>query len=142
MTPTLAGRIQTRVLLLGTVGLLWTIIVVPILPRFGAPIGDVYAATITAIVIVAILGIGWEALYHLIQQYRWEKDWPILFGLLTGIPESIVTLVVVSALFVPSPNVITFFLHFFSTWIVVWLVANGPLRVVLLRWRFNGGRIV
>jgi len=142
MTPTLAGRIQTRFLLLGTVGLLWTIIVVPILPKFGASIGEVYNATITAVILVAVLGIGWEALYHLIQQYRWEKDWPILFGLLSGVPESIVTLIVVSALFDPAPNPITFFLHFFSTWILVWLVAVGPLRIVLLRWRYNGGRIL
>ncbi len=29
-------------------------------------------------------------LYHLGQQFRWEKDWPILFGLLTSIPEALV----------------------------------------------------
>lgn len=142
MTPTLVGRIQTRILLLGTVGLLWTIIVVPILPRFGASIGDVYGATITALVIVAVLGVGWESLYHLVQQYRWDKDWPILYGLLVGLPESIVTLVVITAIFVPAPNPVTYFLHFFSTWVLVWLTAVGPFRLFLLRWRFNGGRII
>lgn len=142
MTPTLVGRIQTRILLLGTVGLFWTIIVVPILPKFGASIGDVYGATITALVIVAILGVGWESLYHLVQQYRWDKDWPILYGLLVGLPESIVTLVVITAIFVPAPNPVTYFLHFFSTWVLVWLTAVGPFRLILLRWRFNGGRII
>lgn len=142
MTPTLVGRIQTRILLLGTVGLFWTIIVVPILPKFGASLGDVYGATITALVIVAILGVGWESLYHLVQQYRWDKDWPILYGLLVGLPESIVTLVVITAIFVPAPNPVTYFLHFFSTWVLVWLTAVGPFRLILLRWRFNGGRII
>ena len=27
-------------------------------------------------------------------------------------------------------------------WFVVWLVANGPMRVPFLRWRFRGGRLV
>jgi hypothetical protein len=142
MTPTLIGRIQTRILLLATVGLAWTIIVVPILPKFGATIGQVYGATILALIIVALFGIGWELLYHFIQQYRWDKDWPILFGLLVGVPEGIVTLGVLSAVLVPAPNPITFFLHFFSTWFLVWLTAVGPFRLILLRWRFNGGRIV
>ena len=40
------------------------------------------------------------------------------------------------------PSALTFFLHFFTTWIVVWIFANGPLRIFLLRWRFQGGRIL
>ncbi|MEL7155228.1 MAG: hypothetical protein AAFN30_01370 [Actinomycetota bacterium] len=142
MTPTLIGRIQTRLFLLATVGLLWTIIVVPVLPRFGASIGDVYAATLMALFLVGLIGIAWEFLYHFIQQYRWEKDWPILFGLLTGIPEGIVTYLLIAALFDPTPSGWTFFLHFFTTWVLVWLVAVGPFRVFLLRWRFRGGRII
>jgi hypothetical protein len=141
MTPTLVGRIQTRLVLLGTVGLLWTIIVVPVLPKGGASIGAVYRATILALVVVALVGVLWELVYHLIQQYRWEKDWPILFGLVEGVPEGIVAFVIVRALLDPAPSALTFFLHFTTTWVLVWLVAIGPLRVVLLRWRFNGGRI-
>lgn len=142
MTPTLVGRIQTRILLLASVGLLWTIIVVPFLPKFGAPIGDVYSATITALILVGTVGLGFEVLYHLIQQYRWEKDWPILYGLLVGIPEAIVTYILISALFDPAPNAVTFFIHFSTTWVLVWLAAVGPLRMVVLRWRFNGGRVL
>lgn len=26
--------------------------------------------------------------------------------------------------------------------LAVWLVANGPMRVPFIRWRFNGGRLV
>ena len=29
---------------------------------------------------------GWEFLYHGLQQFRWEKDWPTLFGLSAGHP--------------------------------------------------------
>ena len=142
MTPTLVGRIQSRLFLLFTVGLLWTFVVVPVLPRFGAPLGEVYGITITAIILTAVLGIGWELLYHLIQQYRWEKDWPILFGLLTGFNEGVVVYALLIALFTPAPRFPTFFVHFVTTWVLVWLVAVGPFRLFLLRWRFRGGRIL
>lgn len=142
MIPTLAGRIQTRLFLLATVGLAWTIVVVPFLPKRGAPIGDVYAATILALFVVALFGVGWEALYHAIQQYRWEKDWPILYALVEGVPEGIVAFAVVDAIVPAGPSPITFFFHFVTTWFVVWLTAIGPLRMVLLRWRFRGGRIL
>lgn len=141
MTPTLAGRIQTRFALLATVGVLWTIIVVPLLPKGGASIGQVYTATFLALAVVAVVGVAWEALYHGIQQYRWEKDWPILFGLLEGIPEGIVALAIVRAVLDPDPPGLTFALHFASTWVLVWLVAVGPMRVILLRWKFRGGRL-
>lgn len=142
MIPTLAGRIQTRLFLLATVGLAWTIVVVPFLPKRGAPIGDVYAATILALFVVALFGVGWEALYHAIQQYRWEKDWPILYALVEGVPEGIVAYVVVNGIVADMPHPVTFFLHFFSTWILVWLTAIGPMRVVFLRWRYRGGRVL
>jgi hypothetical protein len=142
MTPTLIGRIQTRLFLLATVGVVWTIIVVPVLPKFGAPIGTVYGVAFLTLFVVALLGIGWECLYHLIQQYRWEKDWPILYLLVEGVPEGIVAYVVVSALVADRPHVVTFFLHFVTTWILVWLTAIGPMRVIFLRWRFRGGRVL
>ena len=142
MIPTLAGRIQTRLFLLATVGLAWTIVVVPFLPRFGATVGTVYATAILALFVVALFGMGWELLYHFIQQYRWEKDWPILYALVEGLPEGILAFAVVDALVAVGPHPVTFFLHFFSTWIVIWLSAVGPLRMVLIRWRFRGGRIL
>jgi len=142
MTPTLFGRIQTRFLLLATVGLMWTAIVAPVLPRSGASIGTVYTATLLALVVVAVVGVIWELLYHSIQQYRWEKDWPILFSLLLGIPEGVVAYYVLGALLDPAPTPLTFTPHFVSTWLVVWLTAVGPFRVFLIRWRFRGGRIL
>jgi hypothetical protein len=140
MTPTLAGRIQTRLVLLATVGLVWTLLIVPILPRGGASISEAYRATVLALVLVALFGIGWELLYHAVQQYRWEKDWPILLALLVGIPESVPVFLVVDASFGPPPA--TFFLHFATTWVVIWLTAIGPMRVVVLRWRYSGGRVL
>ncbi|MGI9599494.1 MAG: hypothetical protein ACR2QK_25240 [Acidimicrobiales bacterium] len=139
MTPTLFGRIQTRLVVVLVVGLVWTLIITPALPADGLPLGDVYAMTFRAVFITAILGaVLWEPLYHFAQQYRWEKDWPTGLGLLTGIPEGIVVLAVLEG---SGPVPLgAFLLHFTTTWLLIWFVVNGPLRVVLPRWRFRGGR--
>jgi len=39
---------------------------------------------------------------------------------------------------VPLP---AFWIQFLAVWLSVWLVANGPMRVPLIRWRFRGGRL-
>ncbi len=33
-----------------------------------------------------------------------------------------------------------FLIQFITTWLVVWLVANGPVQIFFSRWRFRGGR--
>jgi len=35
-----------------------------------------------------------------------------------------------------------FVIDFAVVWLAVWLVANGPMRVPFIRWRFHGGRLV
>jgi len=141
MTPTFIGRVQTRLLLLATVGAVWTIIVTPFLPTGGAPLGEVYTATFRALAIVALLGVViWEPIYHALQQLRWEKDWPTGLGLVTGLGEGVSTHIVLAAsMDVPGA---AFFFHFTTTWVLVWASVHGPLRIVLLRWRYRGGRII
>ncbi len=144
MTPTLNGRIQTRVFLLLVVGSVWTLILTPLLPR-GTTLGRAYATTYTVLLVIMVLGVLWEFVYHGIQQFRWEKDWPTLFGLLTGVPEGLLVWFLLAAGAIPWVTSLTgpaFSLHFASTWLWVWLVANGPMRVPFVRWRFNGGRLV
>lgn len=141
MTPTLLGRIQSRVIVLLVVGLIWTALITPILPSGAASLGDLYAMTFRAVVITTMLGaVLWEPLYHLAQQYRWEKDWPTGLGLLTAVPEGVMVLLILQG---SGPVPLgAFLIHFLTTWLLVWFVVNGPLRVLLPRWRFRGGRIV
>jgi hypothetical protein len=103
--------------------------------------------TFFALFLVMFLGIVlWEPLYHLLQQFRWEKDWPMMFGLFTGINESILAWFVLQWVGPEDVSVgvpaISFFFLFWAIWIPVFLAANGPLRVVFIRWRFRGGRII
>ncbi|HUJ07048.1 MAG TPA: hypothetical protein VLX31_13150 [Streptosporangiaceae bacterium] len=145
MLPTLDGRIQTRIALLAVVGGLVTLIIGPLLP-ISAPLSTVYQDTFLILLAVIILGIGWECLYHFLMQWRWEKDWPTFFGLVTAIPEGLLVWGLLQAGAIPGikGTVPTgaFVIDFLVVWIVVWLVANGPMRVPFIRWRFRGGRLV
>lgn len=139
MVPILSGRLQTRLAVLGLVGLLWTLLVTPLL-ALGGDLGATYRATLFGWGATLLLGLVlWEPLYHGLMQFRWEKDWPTLFLLLESIPEAALVGLLLWQVGPPAtPGV--FVAHFFSTWIVVFLVIVGPLRVPFIRWRFRGGR--
>jgi len=145
VVPTLNGRIQTRIFLLAVVGGLITLIIVPVLPG-SAPLGDKYRNAYLVLLSVAVLGVLWELLYHFLMQWRWEKDWPTLFGLVEGIPEGALIWVLLAVGAIPgivgSVGGAAFLIQFILVWLGVWLVANGPMRVPFIRWRFRGGRLV
>ena len=148
MTPTLFGRIQTRIVMVAVLGSIWTIIIGPVLPRpDGVDLGDMYTALFTALVVVGVVGIVWEIVYHVLQQYRWEKDWPTLFGLVVGVPEGIVAYLILNAGLpwdqrppgesFPLP---AYLIMFITLWIIIWAFTNGPMQIFSLRWRYRGGR--
>lgn len=142
MTPTLAGRLQTRWVMVWTVGLLWLIVAGPFLPLAGAA-SAVYMNGLAALVLVSVLGVGWELLYHGLQQFRWDKDWPIILGLVLGISEGALVYWFLSMGFpwvAPGLALGAFAWQFATVWIVIWMVVNGPLRIFFPRWRFAGGR--
>ncbi|GAA3101953.1 hypothetical protein [Streptosporangium carneum] len=145
MVPTLSGRIQTRLFLLATVGVIVTLLIVPLLPGPARPLGGRYVNALLILLAVAVLGVVWELIYHFLMQFRWEKDWPTLFGLLTLVPEGLLLYFLLRSGAVdfidPVPSA-AFWMHFTVVWICVWLVANGPMRVPFIRWRFRGGRVL
>ena len=107
--------------------------------------GDRYQATYTVLLIATVVGFGWELLYHGLQQFRWEKDWPTLFGYLTGINEGIVVWLIVDAGWAPGDIMVpgnTFVVHWTTTWLVATMFLTGPMRVPFVRWRFKGGRLI
>ena len=122
-----------------------TLIIGPLLP-ISAPLSVVYQDTFVILAAVAVLGIGWECLYHFLMQWRWEKDWPTLFGLATAIPEGLLVWLLLRAGAIPGISgtvpAAAFVIDFALVWLAVWLVANGPMRVPFIRWRFHGGRLV
>jgi hypothetical protein len=145
MVPTLPGRIQTRIFLLATVGSIVTALLTPLLSLPG-PLSAAYRTTYIILASVLVAGIGWELLYHLLMQWRWEKDWPSLFGLVTGVPEAILIWILLAVHAVPgistTPPLSAYLIDFIVVWLCVWLVAQGPMRIPFIRWRFDGGRLV
>jgi hypothetical protein len=152
MIPTLNGRIQTRIFLVLFIGIPWTLIITPFLPNNrdlipGSSLLDTYKTTFTVLgIVLAMALIVWEWLYHFLQQFRWEKDWPVMFSLFLVIPEAIVAKVIFNALdigekFNATATDATFWWHIGTTWLVMWLFVLGPIKIFFIRWRFNGGRI-
>jgi hypothetical protein len=147
VTPTIGGRLQTRLVMLSSVGLAWTLAVTPLLPRPGwASLALAYRVTMSTSIAMTIIGIAWEFVYHGLQQLRWDKDWPSGLALLTGVTEAVPVWLVLHALrLVPgdlglsSPLLPLYAAQFGSAWLVVWLVLHGPIRVLAPRWRFEGG---
>jgi hypothetical protein len=141
MLPTLNGRIQTRIFMLVVFGGLITLAITPVLPH-----DPDYRTTFLVLATVLVLGILWELVYHLIQQFRWEKDWPTMLALLTGITEGALVWLVLELGLVPGIDdpmpLSTFVVMFGIVWVVIWLWIAGPMRVPLIHWRFFGGRVV
>ena len=174
MTFSLRGRIQTRLFLAATVGAIWTAIITPFLPsppmgsiggvgmvpmemsKFMVPIAVPYnpipfdyRMTFETLGLMALVGIAWELLYHLLQQFRWDKDWPPLFTLVALVPEGIVLWYVIHLTHVEngtwaltSSGFPMFAIHLATTWVLMWLFMVGPMKVVSLKWRFEGGELV
>lgn len=150
MTLTLSGRLQTRVLLVLLVGVAWTAIITPFLPQPGEmTLTTAYRMTLTNLGLMAVTGLAWEFVYHMLQQLRWDKDWPSLLALLTVVNEGVAVWLVGHALQLvrgplgpSSPMLPSFAVHFVTAYVAIWAVMQGPLRVLLIRWRFVGGHVV
>lgn len=147
MLPTLNGRIQTRALALGVIGFVVALIITPFLPTGSLSLGQAYRVTLSILLATVLVGVLWELLYHFLQQFRWEKDWPTLFGFLTMVNEGALMWVLVryATVVLPEslhPSLTAFLIQFIVTWMVFWPIVNGPMRVVFHRWRFQGGRFL
>ena len=148
MIPTLRGRLQTRVFAVLVIGGICTALITPLLPGFpeGTALADRYRMTFSVLGAVLVLGIIWELIYHALQQFRWEKDWPTLFGLITIMNEALLLWVALRLGWVPdidsTPPARLWITHFAVVWIAIFLFLNGPMKVVFIRWRFRGGRLV
>ncbi|NJL09832.1 MAG: hypothetical protein HC908_05450 [Calothrix sp. SM1_7_51] len=138
MTPTLIGRWQTRLLLLGTVGLLFT------LPFITGLVGTSPSLNYLFILFyVAIFGLGWDAFYNHLQKYRWDRDWPAAYQLFAGIWEMLFIWFVISWFglpFVRDVLWVNFFPHYTTVWIAVFITSQSLMRIIFPRWRLRGGK--
>lgn len=145
MTLTFLGRIQTRLFLTAIVGPLWIVPWTLFTHDSHTPTLVALGYSLTMIVLFALLGIAWECVYHCLQQLRRDRDWPSLFYLLGIINEGSalwLTTSLVGALRPLAASLPYFVATMSGAWISMWLVSQGPLRVIFIRYRLSGGRIV
>ncbi len=144
MTPTLSGRWQARVLLMGLVGGLITFF-------FAQAFGD-YQTPFVLLGYVIAIGLLWDMLYAYVQTLRWDRDWPPIFFVVCAILEAIVLWGLIkgglwayfglTSLPGVSPNLTLgqFVAHYSTVFLAIFLLMLGPLKLTTLYWRFRGGQ--
>ncbi len=143
MTPTLAGRWQTRILLYLFIGLPVTLLYglyldLAELGRLGDPF-----VFITALLVVGLL---LDYPYIQIQRFRWDNDWPFAFQFFFSILEFLITLGLMNigaldAFLVDRIPVEYATTHFTLVFIPSFIGVLAGIQVFLVRWRFKGGEI-
>jgi len=145
MTPTLLGRFQTRLCLLGTVGVVITFL-------FGLLFHDLKTPFVL-LGYVLLLGFLWDVAYNFLQTLRWDRDWPPLFFVGGGLLEALLIWGLMQADFLWEalgldglPGVVAtltfgqFAAHYGTVFTITLLIMLGPLKVIFLKWRFQGGQ--
>ena len=133
MTPTLLGRWQSRIFLLGTLGLAITLIFV-IATRSVAPL--------FILALVILIGLIWDVLYSRWQKRRWDHDWPPRLQLLAGLLEGLFVFGLLYGLVRGNalPAVPLFWLHYALVWLATFLAGQSFMRLYFPRWRYRGGQ--
>ena len=136
MTPTLLGRWQIRLFLLGTVGVVISLVVGLIVKDFKTPL--------FALLYVFLFGILWDLLYQFITTYRWDRDWPTSFQVAAGVIEGALVWVLLLTGKLPgvpkAPPFIVFLIQYALIWLSIFVLNQGPLRIIFLDWRYHGGQ--
>ncbi len=118
MTPTLWGRIQTRLFLMLTIGLFITFFFMWWWDD-STPFIILMAAT--------IIGIAWDAIYIFIQRYRWDRDFPFSFQFMAGIVEGIFLYLLIGMEFLPFVELGKFIQHYGAVFLCTYMMLLGPI---------------
>ncbi|HSH04944.1 MAG TPA: hypothetical protein VLL52_20690 [Anaerolineae bacterium] len=132
MTPTLAGRWQTRFFLLSSFGAAVTLLFV---------IGTNSIIPLLFLGWTLILGWGWDIIYDYGQQWRWDHDWPPNLQLLAGVLEGCLLAGLAYGLGVIGnlPPWWLFVWHYGTVWLVTFAAGQSVMRLLFPQWRYRGG---
>jgi hypothetical protein len=141
MTPTLAGRWQTRILLYIVVGLPVTLIY-----AWYLDLDEDFLDPFVFLTALFAVGLLLDPLYNYIQRFRWDNDWPFAFFVFFGICEFLITLALLNAgaldrFLVYRIDNGTALVHF--SWVLLFMLLGvlAGVQVFFIRWRFKGGEI-
>ena len=142
MTPTLAGRWQTRLLLYFVVGLPVTYLFALYLD----PEDESFYDPFVFLTALFLIGFLLDPVYNHIQRFRWDNDWPFAFFVFFAFCEFLITLALLN-IGVLDPFLVyridngTAFVHFGFVLLFMFLAVLAGVQVFFIRWRFKGGEI-
>ena len=82
MTPTLIGRWQSRIFLLATIGILFSLPFA--LNNSSQQIEWIY---FWILFYIGLFGLAWDILYNYLQKFLWDHDWPGILQFIAAIVE-------------------------------------------------------
>lgn len=123
MTPSLSGRLQTRLIL--------TIMV-------GFPVG-LYFVNLLPILLMFLFGIVWDIFYSFIQSKRWDRDWPPLLIAIGGLMEGLFLYTFLTQIL--KVSTIHFFKMYGTIFIIMFIMQTGVLNIFLPYRRHKAGRV-
>ena len=138
VTPTVIGRWQTRIFLLGTLGVIVTAFF------WLAYTDDTFWKVLGYVI---LFGLGWDVVYIAIQQVKWDRDWPPYAQWLAGAWEGLFVFLLIDNVGLMgidegSVPLGRFVAHYGIVWFSVYVWSQGPQRALFPLWRFHGGRII
>ncbi len=149
MIPTLAGRLQTRLLLFVLIGIPVTLLYAWAILDWHFEWREIqlfvwFLCTITG------LGLLLDPIYIFLQSTRWDRDWPFAYQFFFSWVEFGIVFFLARAALIPWLPEFAFqgtrglgiaSLHFTLVFIPSFLALLGPLQAVFVRWRFKGGQL-
>lgn len=147
VTPTLFGRIQTRIFLALFLGLPITVFYMLAFGAFSAgPGAEDFFKLLLLLAYVNALGCLFDTLWIFLQSFRWDRDWPLAFQFGSGLVEGLAAFALFALDALPGVDysdgdALRFALHYGTVFLCSFAFLIGPMRVVAPRWRFRGGRV-
>ncbi len=123
MTPTIIGRLETRIILAFAIAL-------PVL---------IFTGMANTFFIMLTIGVILEFLYNYLQYKRWDGDWPLIFVLITGIAEGIILWFLVSLQVKLKLDAFTLI---YGAILLLTFLAQILLNVFFPYRKFKGGKVL
>jgi hypothetical protein len=136
MTPTLLGRWQIRLFLLGTVGVIISLVI-------GFLVKDILTPLIV-LGYVFLQGVILDLPYQYIVTFRWDRDWPTSFQVVAAILEGALLWGLIQTGKLPGvPRTLPFSIflaQYGIIWLCIFMLTQGALRVFWPDWHYQGGQ--
>jgi hypothetical protein len=96
---------------------------------------------------IGVFGLAWDVVFILLQQLRWDRDWPAVLQVISGVVEGAFVFLLIQLWGLPgiaraSVPFSAFVFHYGLVWLVIFIWVQGPMRAIFPRWRFHGGQVI